>query len=139
MKKEKNISKLNKKTWEDYIKDPKDIFDKELKDVKQTLPTYRFKFDLHGYSLDEANLKVKELIHSCFDEKYLEILLITGKGIHSKTDNDVFVSKKHSKLKFSIPEFIKSNPDLLNKIKDISAAPISEGGDGALILKLKRL
>jgi len=65
--------------------------------------------------------------------------LITGKGIHSNTENNTYVSKDLSKLRFSIPDYINSSPDLLNKIQSISNAPTKEGGDGALIIKLKKL
>ena len=79
------------------------------------------------------------MVKSCVEKKYDEILLITGKGIHSNTDSDVFSSKELSKLRHSIPDYIKSN-DYLNKlIISISAAKIEDGGDGAIIIKLKKL
>ena len=99
----------------------------------------RFKFDLHGFNLIDANKKVKEIIFSCVDNKYKEILLITGKGIHSKTDRDVYASKNLSKLKYSVPDFIKSNLELSKQVSSISNANNSDGGEGAIIIKLKKL
>ena len=71
---------------------------------------------MHGYSLVSANNKVREIVDKCIEKKYSEILLITGKGIHSNTDNDVFISKDLSKLRYSIPEYINSNTDLSKNI-----------------------
>ena len=101
MSKKKGLSEEDKKTWETYIKNPSDLFDKE-KDISQNKKRKdRFKYDLHGYSLEEAKQKVKEIIISCVNNNYREILFITGKGLHSTSDRNLFVSKKLSKLKYS--------------------------------------
>ena len=89
--------------------------------------------------MHEANNKVKEIILLCVKENYKEILLITGKGIHSNTNKDVYVSKNLSKLKYSVPEYIQSNLDLSKYIASISNAGKTDGGDGAIIIKLKKL
>ena len=139
MKKKADLSNTDKADWEEYLKNPKDVIDKELEDKKSFDVKNRFRFDLHGFTLLEANQKVRELIINCQEKGFKEILLITGKGIHSNTDDNTYVSKDLSKLRFSIPDYINSSPDLLNKIESISNAPIKEGGDGALIIKLKNL
>ena len=139
MKKKKDLSEEDKKTWEDYLKSPSDIFDKEEKNTNEILRKERFKFDLHGFTLDEANQKVKEIILSCVKKKIKEILLITGKGLHSSTNNDVYVSKNLSKLKFSVPEFINNNNELKKFINSISEASQNDGGTGAILIKLKNL
>ncbi len=139
MKKKISISEKDKKDWKDYIEDPKDLFNKDLDLKEKTRDNSRFKFDLHGYKLLEANQKVKEIILSCWKKKYSEILLVTGKGIHSNTDQDVYVSNELSKLKYSIPDYIKSDNDLFSKISSISKADPQDGGDGAIIVKLKKL
>ncbi len=138
MKNKDDISKTDKLLWEEYTKDPKDVFDKEI-GIKKKIYKTRFKIDLHGYNLIDANNKIKEVILNNHINNYSEILLITGKGIHSNTENNTYVSKDLSKLRFSIPDYINSSPDLLNKIQSISNAPTKEGGDGALIIKLKKL
>ena len=130
----KNISKSDLKDWENYTKNPKDIYDKDLSKQK-TLAKKRFKFDLHGYTLENANKKVKEIILFCSDKKYHEILLRTGKGLHSKLEDDVYSSVNMNKLKNSIPDFIKSDEDISKLIQNISQARQEEGGDGALIIK----
>ena len=94
---------------------------------------------MHGFTLDEANQKAKEIILSCVKKKIKEILLITGKGLHSSTNNDVYVSKNLSKLKFSVPEFINNNNELKKFINSISDASQNDGGTGAILIKLKNL
>ena len=136
MKKRKKLTSSDKEAWETYTKNPKDLFDKENFE-KEHQKQSRYKFDLHGYTLLEANEKVNKIINLCFQKKYNEILLITGKGIHSNVDKNVFVSKDLSKLRYSIPEYISSNQELSEKIATIVTAPVNDGGDGALILKLK--
>ena len=139
MTKKKNISQEDINTWKNYIKNPTDIVDKETSQKISSPKDYRFIFDLHGFTLIEANYKVKEIILSCVKNNYKEILFITGKGIHSNTEKDVYVSKDLSKLKFSVPQFIKSDLDLSRYILSISKADLADGGDGAIIIKLKNL
>ena len=139
MIKKKNISQEDIDTWQNYTKNPTDITDKDYKQKIKDSNIARFKFDLHGYTLLQANDKIKELIFLCLKKNYKEILLITGKGIHSNTDNDIYASKDLSKLKYSVPEYIKSNLDLSKHIISISDAEKKDGGEGAMIIKLKKL
>ena len=139
MSKKKDLSKEDRKTWETYIKNPSDLFDKEKNLFQDKKRKERFKYDLHGYSLDEANQKVKEIIISCANENYKEILLITGKGLHSTSDKDSYVSKEFSKLKYSVPDFIKNNNDLNKLITSITDADRIDGGEGAILIRLKNL
>ena len=139
MIKKKNLPEEDKKVWENYTKSPSDIYDKETENIISNAKKERFKFDLHGFTLDDANQKVREIIISCVKEKYKEILLITGKGLHSNTDIDTYVSKDLSKLKFSVPEFINNNNELNNYVYSISEATTKEGGAGAILIKLKNL
>lgn len=139
MIKKKDLSSEDKKNWEDYIKNPKDLFDKDQKNQTNFLRKGRYRFDLHGFSLDEANKKVREIIFSCIEKNYKEILLITGKGNHSSVDKDIYISKNLGKLKYSIPEFILSNQELNKLIISINDAEAKDGGEGALVIKLKNL
>ena len=139
MIKKKDPSKEDISTWKTYIKNPSDIYDKDKNSLQNQERKDRFKFDLHGYTLDEANLKVRELIIKCVKNKYKEILLITGKGLHSNSDGDAYVSKNLSKLKYSVPEFIKSNEELSKLIISLSEADLKDGGEGAILIKLKNL
>tara|TARA_B110000881_G_C18086451_1_gene276071 strand:+ start:14 stop:433 length:420 start_codon:yes stop_codon:yes gene_type:complete len=137
--KKKNISQEDINTWKNYIKSPNDITDKNNIQNDSKSNHNRFKYDLHGFTLFEANEKVKEIILLCVKKNYKEILLITGKGIHSNVEQDVYASRDLSKLKYSVPEYIKSNLDLSKHIVSISNADKTDGGDGAIIIKLKKL
>ncbi len=138
MIKKKDLSQKDKKTWEDYIKDPSDIFDKD-KNNQINFRKERFKFDLHGFSLDDANKKVREVLLFCVENKYKELLLITGKGIHSTNYEDVFISKDFGKLKYSVPEFIRSDIELNKVVISIKEADFQDGGEGSILIKLKNL
>ena len=139
MDKKKDVDQENVKTWEEYIKNPSDIYDKEKKNSKHNSRRERFKFDLHGFTLDNANRKIREIIFFCKEKKYKELLIITGKGIHSTNDNNVYVSKNLGKLKYSVPEFIKSDEELNKLILSVTEADIKDGGEGALLIKMKNL
>ena len=138
MNKKKDLSREDVKVWEEYTKNPTDIYDKE-RNLKVSKRNKRFKFDLHGFTLEEANLKVKELIFFCSMKSYREILFITGKGIHSTNDQNIYSSRDFGKLKFSVPEFIKSDQELTKLIISIEEADVKDGGEGAILIKLKNL
>ena len=139
MTKKKDLSKKDRETWETYIKNPSDVYDKDKNNQNDPNRKVRFRFDLHGHTLDEANQIVRDVIFSCVKNRYKEILFITGKGLHSTSDNDAYVSKDFSKLKYSVPDFIKSDEDLNKFVISISDADNKDGGEGAILIKLKNL
>ncbi len=139
MIKKKDLSQDNKKAWEEFTKDPSGIYDKDKSDFKIPDVRLRFKFDLHGLSLDEANYKVKEIILSCIEKNFREILLITGKGNHSTNYKDVYKSKDLGKLRFSVPEFLNSDKEINKLILSVDSADPKDGGDGAILIKLRNL
>ena len=89
--------------------------------------------------MDEANSKTKEIIEHCVKNRFKELLLITGKGIHSTSDKDAYTSRDLAKLKYSVPDFLKTNSDLNKFIISINDAEKKDGGEGAIIIKLKNL
>ena len=139
MIKKKERNSKDKETWEEYIKNPSDIYDKDQGIFNEPHSGGRYKFDLHGFTLDEANNKVKEVIEHCVKNKFKELLLITGKGIHSTSDKDIYISKNFGKLRYSVPEFIKNNTELNRLVISINGAEKKDGGEGAIIIKLKNL
>ncbi len=139
MIKKKELSSDDKKIWEDYLKNPTDLYDKDQDSSQEIKKKARFKFDLHGFSLVEANIKVKELILDCSKKKFKEILLITGKGLHSKTHLNSYVSNELSKLRYSVPEFIKSDKEISSIVISISGAGKEDGGEGAILIRLRNL
>ena len=139
MIKKKDLSKEDKETWDNFTRQPSDIYDKDLQIVDDNPRKNRLRYDLHGFTLEDANKKVKDLILSGIRNKYKEILLITGKGLHSNTEEDTYVSKNLSKLRFSVPEFINSCDELSKFVVSISEASLKDGGSGAILIKLKNL
>ena len=139
MIKKKDPNQEDKKTWENYIKNPSDVYDKDQSLHNNFKRRERYKFDLHGFTLDDANSKVKEIIEYCIKKNFKELLLITGKGMHSTSDDDAYISKDLGKLIYSVPEFIKTNPELKKLITSINEAKKIDGGEGAIIIKLKNL
>ena len=134
----KKISDKDKKDWQNFISNKEKILDKDLsvKIEKQIDSTKRI--DLHGFSLENANLIIDEFINKCFKENVTRIIVITGKGLRSNNVSNPYVSKDLSILKNSVPEFIKSNTDLMKKIKNIKEAIIEDGGSGAFNIFLKK-
>jgi DNA-nicking Smr family endonuclease len=137
--KKKDLSQEDKETWDNFTKQPSDIYDKDLQITDDNPRRNRLKYDLHGFTLEDANRKVKDLILSGIRNKFKEILLITGKGLHSNTEEDAYVSKNLSKLRFSVPEFINSCDELSKFVVSISEASLKDGGSGAILIKLKNL
>ena len=137
MKKKDSLTKKDKQDWKDFWEDTSRVPDKEQNyQIKSS--NNRFRFDLHGLTLDQANKKVKEIIQSCSEKNCREILLITGKGLHSNSE-DIYKSSDLSKLRFSVPEFIKSDPEISKLVLSIVNPSQKDGGEGALLIKLKKL
>lgn len=137
MKKKENLSQKDKDDWRNFLEDTSFIPDKDQKSRTEN-NNQTYKFDLHGLTLNEANQKVREVIMACSEKNLKEILLITGKGLHSRED-DVYKSSKLSKLRYSIPEYINSEPEISRLISSITTPSQKDGGEGALIIKLKKL
>ena len=138
MKKKYVPSSKDKKDWLDFTKQIGNISPKE-NDLSQENREINkvLKLDLHGSSLIESNEMVKKFINKCFNRGYKKLLIVTGKGIRSKSYDNPYVSEKLSVLKYSVPEFIKNDENLNNKISRISKAEIKDGGEGAIYIFLK--
>ena len=131
------ISDKDKKDWEDFLSSNDKLQDKdyELKKKKQ----YKTRsIDLHGYSLEEANEIIQDFIHKSYDKGVNKLIVVTGKGLHSDNEKNPYVSKDLSILKYSVPEFIKNNKNLMNIIYEIKDANIEDGGEGAFYIYLKK-
>ena len=139
MSKKDKLSEQDKKDWNDFLDNPLDFFKEENLEKEHFEGPKRFKFDLHGFSIENANKKVNEIINQCCQEGFSEILFITGKGLHSNTEDSVYVAKEYNQLKNTIPDFIKNSSELNSKIIKITKANEKSGGGGALIVKLKKL
>ena len=131
-----NISKKDKKDWETFLSSNEKLPNKDLK-LKQRSSIKTRSIDLHGHTLDDANKVINDFIENCYEEKVNKIIVVTGKGLHSKNEKDPYVSRDLSILKYSVPEFIKNNFDLMKKILEIKDAEIEDGGSGAFYIYLK--
>ena len=129
----------DKEAWENFLSNKETLPNKDKDiDIDKKRPIGQLTFDFHGYSLDEANKKVFSLIKNCFKKGIRKLVIVTGKGIHSQNKKDPYVSKDLSILKYSIPEYIKNNLDLMNMIDKIEDAKQEDGGSGAFYIFLKK-
>ena len=137
MKKKPTLQDLN--VWKKFIFSKKPIKDKDAY-LDQNKPGQFLtkKIDLHGYTLDEANLKTKELILSYYKQNIYKVIIITGKGLKSDNEKNPYISKDLSLLKYSVPHYLKTNESLKQVIKNISQADIKDGGEGAFYVYLKK-
>ena len=133
-----NISEKDKKDWENFLLKKEKLPNKDIKIDKKINFQIR-SIDLHGYTLDEANKFIENLIIKSYQEKINKLIVVTGKGIHSQNEKDPYLSKDLSILKHSVPEFIKNNRELMKKIIDIKGADEKDGGSGAFYIYLKKL
>ena len=132
-----NISEKDKKDWENFLKKKEKLPNKDIKiDKKITFKTKSI--DLHGYTLDEANKSIESFIIKSYQENINKLIVITGKGIHSQNEKDPYVSKDLSILKYSVPEFISNNKNLMKIIYEMKDANIEDGGGGAFYIFLKK-
>ena len=109
----------DQKEWENFLNNPSDIIDKDKITKANQYKSSYYKFDFHGYSIEDANKKIEYLILQSIEKGVQELLIITGKGIHSNKKDDVYVSNKYNKLQNTIPDFIKNRPDNLKGVVNI--------------------
>tara|TARA_B100002019_G_C20728193_1_gene338059 strand:+ start:67 stop:480 length:414 start_codon:yes stop_codon:yes gene_type:complete len=133
----KNISDKDKKAWKKFISSDEKIHNKD-ENFKQKKLTRTRVLDLHGYTLDDANKKIEKLIINSYEEKVNKLIIVTGKGLHSDNESNPYVSKDLSILKYSVPEFIKSNQSLMKLINSFGEATIEDGGSGAFYIYIKK-
>ena len=131
------ISDKDKKDWENFLTNNENLPDKD-KNFKNNNKLKVYTFDLHGYSLDEANYKVEDLINRSYENGIRKLIIITGKGIHSDNNKNPYVSKNLGILKHSVPNYIKNNSTLMDKISNLTDADIKDGGSGAFYIFLKK-
>ena len=133
----KNISNKDKKDWENFLSEKETLPNKDSNIVgeKNLKP---FICDLHGHSLDEANKKIQKLIQNSYNNGLKKLIIVTGKGLHSNNEKDPYVSKDLGILKYSVPEYIRNNQELMSLINEIKEASIEDGGSGAFYIYLKK-
>ena len=133
----KKISDKDKIDWEKFIKSKEKLPNKDYKYTEKNTAQIK-KIDLHGFNLIDANEKIEKFINTAFEENIKKIIVITGKGLHSQNDIDPYISKDFGILKYSVPEFLKKNKNLMKIILRIDEATINDGGSGAFYIYLKK-
>tara|TARA_B100000787_G_scaffold146851_1_gene117593 strand:+ start:13 stop:555 length:543 start_codon:yes stop_codon:yes gene_type:complete len=128
----------DKQDWENFIKKKEKIPNKDFINKKNIRYEKIKKIDLHGYTIEEANKAVEQFIQKCFDENVTKIIIITGKGLRSKSIENPYLSKDLSILKYSVPEFIENNKSLIQMIMETTDAKVEDGGSGAFYVYLKK-
>jgi DNA-nicking Smr family endonuclease len=131
------ISDKDKKDWDNFISNKEKLSDKDSTNKKKIFLKIR-SIDLHGYTLEHANKSIEDFINKSYEEKINKLIVVTGKGLHSQNECDPYVSKDLSILKYSVPDFIKKNKDLMKIIYDFGEATIEDGGEGAFYIYLKK-
>ena len=131
------ISDKDKEDWINFLSKNEKLVDKDSNLIKEK-KKLSFTFDLHGFSLEEANKKIEELIYNAYDKKITKLIIVTGKGLHSENEKNPYISKDLGILKYSVPEYIKNNNELMNMINEIQDADIEDGGNGAFYILLKK-
>ena len=132
-----NITEKDKKDWENFLLKKERLPDKDNKLTKKI--TFKTRsIDLHGYTLEDANKSIESFIIKSYQDKINKLIVVTGKGIHSQNEKDPYVSKDLSILKYSVPEFISNNKNLMKIIYEMKDAKIEDGGGGAFYIFLKK-
>ena len=131
------ISDKDKKDWKNFLSDKNPLPNKDHQNDTKKINKIK-SIDLHGYSLDEANETIKNFVIKCFNDGVNKLIVVTGKGLHSENGKDPYVSKDLGILKYSVPEFINNDQDLLEKIIEIKNANIEDGGEGAFYIFLRK-
>jgi len=132
------LSDKDKKDWENFIKSNEKIENKDTGYLNKIKQFTEKTIDLHGYTLEEANKKIFEYIENCYLNNINKINIITGKGLRSKNLNDPYQSNDLSILKYSVPNFIKNNSELMDKILKIDFDSVNSPVKGNFDIILKK-
>ena len=133
----KKISNKDRDDWNNFLKDKEKIPNKDFVNKKNIRYEKIKKIDLHGHTIEEANRAVEHFIQKCFNENVTKIIVITGKGLRSKNIENPYLSKDLSILKYSVPEFIENNKNIMQMIIETTDAKIEDGGSGAFYIYVK--
>ena len=134
----KKITDKDKKDWLDFLKSTEKIQNKDILNIREKKIFKETSIDLHGYSLDQANKIIYNFILSSYKNGVEKITVITGKGSRSKNSNNPYQSSSLSILKYSVPEYINSNLELLKVIKSINEDDIKSISKGSFAINLKK-
>ena len=133
----KKISEKDIKDWHEFIKKDEKLVNKD--NIQDETTTKRYvEIDLHGYTLEGANKKMSDYINECYENNISVINVITGKGLRSKNKENPYSSTDLGILKHSVPNYIKNNSELMNKIKFVDFDEEDKNNKGSFIIILKK-
>ena len=132
------LSNKDKKDWQNFLDSSEKLQSKDEDQLNNEVISEK-SIDLHGYTLEEANKQITEFIENCYVNKVKKINVITGKGMRSKNLEDPYQSKDLSILKYSVPEYIKNNSELMNKIIKIDFDSVNSPSKGNFDIFLKTI
>ena len=132
------LSDKDKKDWQDFLNSSEKLQSKDI-DESNKIKISERSIDLHGFTLDEANKEISEFIKNCYLNRVKKINVITGKGMRSKNLNNPYKSTDLSILKYSVPEYIKNSPELMEKIIRIDIGSVNSPSKGSFDIFLKTI
>jgi len=135
----KKISDQDLKYWKKFISSDEKLENKDVNISKIEKKIKKKTIDLHGYTLKNANIAISDFINKCYFEEIENIKVITGKGSRSKNKEDPYLSKDLSILKYSVPNYIKNNYELMKKIKELDLVSVNDKGKGTFDIFLKKI
>ena len=86
------ISDKDRKDWKKFLSNKEKLPNKD-QNFSRTKKEKVRSLDLHGYTLEEANKNIEIFIDKSFYDGVNKLIIVTGKGLHSKNEKDPFVSK----------------------------------------------
>ena len=89
-------------------------------------------------TLENANEIISNFISECYLNNINNIKVITGKGSRSKNKEDPYLSIDLSILKYSVPDYIKNNFELMKKIKKLDLDSVNDINKGSFDIVLKK-
>ena len=132
------LSDKDKKDWQNFLNSSEKLQSKDPEQPNDQ-PILERSIDLHGFTLEEANQEISKFIENCYLNKVKKINVITGKGMRSKNINDPYQSSELSILKYSVPEYIKNNSELMKKIIKIDFESVDSPSKGNFNIILKSI
>ena len=134
----KKITNKDKKDWKKFLDSNSKLENKDIIFNKINKNEKVRSIDLHGNTLESANKVISNFIKKCYLDNVNSINVITGKGSRSKNKEDPYLSKDLSILKYSVPDYIKNNSELMKKIKKLDLDSVNNPNQGTFSILLKK-
>tara|TARA_B100000674_G_scaffold448907_1_gene417679 strand:- start:258 stop:671 length:414 start_codon:yes stop_codon:yes gene_type:complete len=132
------LSDKDKKDWLEFLNSSEKLQAKDIDKLNNQITSEK-SIDLHGYTLEKANEEISKFIENCYSNRVKKINIITGKGMRSKNLDDPYQSADLSILKYSVPEYIKNNSELMKKIIRIDFESVNSPSKGNFDIFLKTI